>query len=406
MKAVLLSLTLLAAACTAPPSPTPTPSATPLPPTAVPTETPSPTSVPATPTPAPTATPIPQVAVDIRLFNALGPTEVQVDGRTVQPGRVMVSPGRHQVAAVADDTIVALADAPPEGGSVDLVARPPLSPLAVVVENSPDARPQSGLDRADVVYETLAEGGISRFLSLYLTGDAPVVGPVRSLRHYFAFIAGDYGADLVHIGASPQGFAWRDAMQLGKLDESAGDPGVWRVRNRFAPHNAYTATAADRVFLSANGRQQGGSWGPLRWSPSAPRGDAAAESISIVFRPSPYNVSYTWDAESGHYARTMQGAPHWDAETGERIAPTTVVVQFAEIQPIPGDEKGRVDIDLVGANGRLLIFSDGTQREGSWKKTAPRASTQWLDSDGQTLIIPPGQVWVELVPLTAEVSAG
>ena len=60
----------------------------------------------------------------------------------------------------------------------------------------------------------------------------PTVGPVRSLRHYFAFLAGDYGADVVHIGASPEGFAWRDAMNLGHLDESAGDPGIWRVRTR------------------------------------------------------------------------------------------------------------------------------------------------------------------------------
>src|SRR4051794_13939268 len=104
------------------------------------------------------------------------------------------------------------------------VEPPPLASLAVMIENQADARPQTGLTRADVVYEALAEGGISRFVALFLTQDADVVGPVRSLRHYFAFLAADYGADMIHIGASPEGFAWRDAMNMGYLDESKGDP--------------------------------------------------------------------------------------------------------------------------------------------------------------------------------------
>ena len=100
-----------------------------------------------------------------------------------------------------------------------------------------------------------------------------VVGPVRSLRHYFAFMAADYGADVVHIGASPEGFAWRDAMNMGHLDESAGDPGVWRIRSRPPPHNAYTDTAADRGLLLQRGRQRNRVWGPLRFDARAARGD-------------------------------------------------------------------------------------------------------------------------------------
>src|SRR5439155_20045035 len=118
---------------------------------------------------------------------------------------------------------------------------PPLqAALAIMVENQADARPQTGLPQADVVYECLAEGGITRFISMYLSSDAPVVGPVRSLRHYFAFLAGDYSAVVVHIGACPEGFTWRNAMHLGHLVELAGDPGVWRVRSR--PRTPYDLT--------------------------------------------------------------------------------------------------------------------------------------------------------------------
>jgi hypothetical protein len=425
-RALVVGLAGLMAACTGPnpgggpstPTPQPVRTSPPLlptvpPPTAAPTQPPSPTQPPAVP---PTATPAPpqptpspaalddQVELNIRLWN--GSAEVQLDGRTVQPGQVMVPRGEHQVAALVDDEPVAIVDAPAEGGSIDLVVPPPLASLAIMVENQADARPQTGLTHADVVYEALAEGGITRFIALYLSGDAPVIGPVRSLRHYFAFMAADYGADVVHIGASPEGFAWRDAMHMGHLDESAGDPGVWRVRTRQPPHNAYTDTAADRGFLRNLGWQQNRGWGPLLFSDSAGHGEEAANSISLRFRPWAYRVDYAWDAASGRYLRAMEGSPHRDAASGEQIAPATVVVQFAAVDPIPNDDKLRLEVNLVGGSGDLLVFSNATRREGTWSKGAPTDATQWLDHAGQPMVIPPGPVWVEIVPLDSPVASG
>ena len=372
-------------------------------PTAAPA-TSAPTAVPRPPTSTPEPTPAPsdQVALDVRLWN--GSAEVQIDGRSVQPGQMMVPPGQHQLAALVDGDVVALADAPEGGGVVDLVVPPLQAALAIMVENQADARPQTGLPQADVVYECLAEGGITRFIAMYLSSDAPVVGPVRSLRHYFAFLAGDYAADIVHIGASPEGFTWRNAMHLGHLDESAGDPGVWRVRSRPPPHNAYTDTAADRGFLRDRGWQQNHRWGPLLFSDHAPRGEEAAQTIRLRFRPWPYQVDYTWDPARGRYLRFMEGGPHRDAASGEQIAPATVVVQFAQVDPIPNDEKLRLDVDLVDASGQLMVFSNATRREGTWSKAAPLDSTVWLDDRGNPMVIPPGPVWVEIVPLESPVS--
>jgi hypothetical protein len=417
-RALVVGLAGLMAACAGPNAPpaTPTPepvrTSPPLMPTVPPATPTSPPARPATPTPAPppptppapTPTPAEQVALEVRLWN--GSAEVQLDGRTIEPGRVMVSRGEHQAAALVDGEVAAIVDAPPDGGTVDLVVPPPLPSLAIMVENQADARPQTGLTRADVVYEVLAEGGITRFIALYLSGDASVVGPVRSLRHYFAFLAGDYGADVVHIGASPEGFTWRDAMHMGHLDESAGDPGVWRVRTRPPPHNAYTDTAADRGFLRNLGWQRNRRWGPLLFSDNAPRGEEAATSISLRFRPWPYRVEYEWDAGAGRYLRVMEGSPHRDAASGEQIAPATVVVQFTEVDPIPNDEKLRIDVDLVGASGDLLVFSDATRREGTWSKGAPTDASQWLDAAGNPMVIPPGPVWVEVVPLDSPVAWG
>jgi hypothetical protein len=347
--------------------------------------------------PEATATPSPGVELDVRLWN--GAAEIQVDGRTVAPGKVIVAPGEHQLAALVNGEVVALADAPLDGGSVDLVVPPPLASLAVMIENQADARPQTGLTEADVVYEALAEGGITRFIALYLSRDAPIVGPVRSLRHYFAFLAADYGADVVHIGASPEGYAWRDAMNMGHLDETFAEPGVWRVRTRPPPHNAYTDTSADRGFLQERGRQQNRSWGPLLFSASAPLGSDGAESISLRFKPWAYQVEYAWDAGYQRYLRVMEGAPHLDEQSGEQIAPATVVVQFADVEAIPNDPKLRLDVNLVGGGGQLVVFSNGTRREGTWSKAAPSSSSVWLDVDGNPLVMPPGPVWVEVLPL-------
>jgi len=339
----------------------------------------------------------------VRLWN--GTAEVQLDGRTVQPGPLAVSAEKHQAAALIDGEVVAIVDTRTDGGPVDLVVPPPLAALAIMIENQADARPQTGLTHADVVYEALAEGGITRFIAVFLSGDAGIVGPVRSLRHYFAFMAADYGADVVHIGASPEGFAWRDALHMGHLDESAGDPGIWRVRSRPPPHNAYTDTAADRGFLLDRGGQRNHEWGPLRFSAQAPRGAETADTVSLSFLPWPYRVDYRWEAGQERYLRFMEGGAHRDADTGEQIAPATVVVQFTNVAAIPNDDKLRLDVDLIGGSGQVVVFSGGTRREGTWSKVAPNASTQWLDDQGDPLVIPPGPVWVEIVPLGSPLSS-
>ena len=342
------------------------------------------------------------VSLDIRLWN--GQAEVQLDGSSVETGQHSVPRGAHRAAALIDGDVVAVADADAHGGTLDLFVPPPSASLAIMIENQADARPQTGLTSADVVYEALAEGGITRFIAVYLTGDTPVVGPVRSLRHYFAFMAADYGADVVHIGASPEGFAWRDAMNMGYLDESAGDPGVWRVGTRRPPHNAYTDTAADRRFLRARGRQNNRSWGPLRFAEDLHPDGEAASRVDVRFRPWPYRVTWQWDAASGRYLRFMEGAPHRDAASGEQIAVASVVCQYAYVWSIPGDEKLRLDVNLVGGKGDLVVFSGGTRRTGTWSKDAARSSTVWQDVAGAPLVLPPGPVWVEVMPLDSPLS--
>ena len=235
----------------------------------------------------------------------------------------------------------------------------PLYPLAILVENHPDARPQSGLSQADVVYEALTEGGISRFLAVYLAGNATSIGPIRSARDYFVNIAAEYNASLVHIGSSPGGYEALERIGLRDLDETYGHPGFERIRARVAPHNAYTSTEAARAALQqVRGVPRPGSWGGLRFrrgGEAGPSGDNG-RAVAIRYAPHPYAVGYTFDAATRRYARTMDGASHTDALTGEQLGGTKVVVVTVPSRVI--DAEGRLVLDQVGT-GKALVLSGG-----------------------------------------------
>src|SRR5919198_597501 len=126
--------------------------------------------------------------------------------------------------------------------------------FAVLIDNNSDARPQSGLDAADVVYEAPTEGGIPRLMALYLR-DTQVerIGPVRSARQYFVYLAAEYHVALAHISGSPQGLAALDETGLPRLDEARGDGGFTRDPSRQAPHDAYVSTQAVRGELARAG---------------------------------------------------------------------------------------------------------------------------------------------------------
>ena len=136
-------------------------------------------------------------------------------------------------------------------------------PFAVMIDNIAEARPHSGLGEADVVYEAPAEGGIPRLMPVYLRAGhtASRIGPVRSARHYFVYLANEFRAPMVHIGSSPQGFDALASTGLAHVDEQRGDATFVRDRARRAPHNAFVSTDSIRQVL----RQRGG---PIRASPA------------------------------------------------------------------------------------------------------------------------------------------
>ncbi|MGI5835702.1 MAG: DUF3048 domain-containing protein [Chloroflexota bacterium] len=271
----------------------------------------------------------------------------------------------------------------------------PIYPVAVMVENHVASRPQSGLSKADIVYEALVEGGISRFLAIYIDSKAELIGPVRSARHYYVYIADEFGAAYVNIGWSPQAYNALQATGLVNLDEARGDPGIWRSSDRYAPHNAYTSTNLLRTTLEQYRDQKPGSLAGFQFSrdPKPLKGEKA-EKITIIYADD-YFVEYNYDSKSKQYLRSMDGVPHKDAETGDPVSPRNVIVQYMSAWVI--DDMGRLDMAQVG-EGEALFFRDGVVVEGSWSKASYYDVTRWFDSDGKPVEFPIDKTWVQVVP--------
>ncbi|MHB0868539.1 MAG: DUF3048 domain-containing protein [Chloroflexota bacterium] len=271
----------------------------------------------------------------------------------------------------------------------------PAYPLAVMVENFVDSRPQSGLARADIVYEALVEGSITRFLAVYIDGQAEAIGPVRSARHYYVYLAAEYNASYVHVGASPEGYAALNATRVVNLDETHGDPGFWRVQARYAPHNAYTSTELLRSSLEKVRQVTPGSWAGIKFrTDSGPVEGQEARELTIAYATD-YTVKYLYSPEDRLYRRSMDGLPHRDLETDEQVAPRNLVVQFVGAWVIDSD--GRLDMAQLG-EGKALFFRDGVVTEGGWHKPSYGSFTAWYDKDGKPLLFNPGKVWVQMVP--------
>jgi len=325
-----------------------------------------------------------------------------------------VEPGEHQIRMEAEGhrpwrglaqlrpnetrlLDVALQRVWPDPESGDLV-----HPIAVIVDNLDRARPQAGLDQADVVYEALAEGGITRFLAVYATHDPEVVGPVRSARHYFVHWAREFGAPLAHIGASPQGFGALRAGGVTSIEDGRGLGVFWRSRDRRAPHNAYTSIAATRAKLR-QATVQPGSFGGLSFREGGLRlAGSPAPIAAVKYGPWRYTVTWRHDPRANDYVRHIDGAPHVDAASGQQIRASNVLVQWVPTRPIPGDGAGRLDLADVGT-GPLLAFLDGVAIEGTWSKASLGAPTAYRDREGRPLELNAGPTWIHIVPLNGRV---
>lgn len=314
-----------------------------------------------------------------------------------QPFRAAIPPSEKPV----DTVPTAQPTLPPQPRA----ERPRRRPLAVMVENQEAARPQSGLDTADVVYEAPAEGGIPRFLAIFSSEDAPVLGPVRSARAYFVAWASEYDPVFVHAGGSPQALRWLEQLGTDSIDALGYYPGgFWRSKDRRAPHNLYANTVEVRELIIARPRLQDspGSWGGLRFSDSPTTGVTQGGNRVTVSYEGGYSVAYAYNRATGLYKREMLGKVHKDRESGKGLTASAVIVQTVRMWPIEGDPAGRLEAQVQG-RGKVVVFQNGQVIEGYWEKRKRDAPTMYTTVEGGPITLKPGPVWIQVAPLSATV---
>lgn len=270
-------------------------------------------------------------------------------------------------------------------------------PLAIMIENHPRARPQSGLVRACIVYEVPAEGGITRFLALFGHNDAEELGPIRSARPYFIDLSLEYNSVYVHCGQSWQAFERIYTLNLPTINEMWRPESFWRNRSRYAPHNLYTSTEKLRKVVARKQWEKPHAQSHFSFHRGNITRDASspASAFSLQY-PLGDRVSYRYDAAKQVYMRFVNGKPHVDKNPQSQIFAKTVMVLSIPAHTM--DEEGRQWIDVVG-EGKASFFAGGKVIEGSWLKRSLYEPASYYDVIGNPLKFPPGPVWILIAPL-------
>lgn len=322
-------------------------------------------------------------------------------------------------------------------------------PLVIMVENSPDARPHSGINRADIVYEAVAEGGVTRFMPVYYCDaqrSVVTVAPVRSVRMYFIDWASEYGATPLfgHVGGAncsadklPNGnfgpcktdsrvqaieqlgkIGWRYAMGNDLDQFSVGAKAYIRNESRLGhpvatEHSVEASTeklwkvGADRGWTNLD--PEGDAWTDAykAWKFKDEAAETERGSITTISHDfwqgyKQFDVRWDYDRASNQYKRNTGGEIHKDLETGEQLTTKNVVIQFAkEIGPV--DDLKHMLYTTTG-EGETLIFQDGQVIKGYWKKANRLGRTTFYTQKGQEIAFNPGRIWIAIVPTGTNVA--
>lgn len=261
-----------------------------------------------------------------------------------------------------------------------------------IVENSNDARPQSGLVDADIVYETMAEGGIPRFIALFQKNSPVQIGPIRSARPYFVNIASEYNLPFGHCGYSDEAKAMIENNKLMSLNEFFLTGFYWRSRERKAPHNLYTSAKRlrDAAFSRDYITEQKVK---LKFNKDFWLSDSHSTAQSIDLKLNKYySTSYSY--KNGKYYKSMNNEPSLNKEDSRPIAVNNVVVQMTSIK-LQADNQ-HLAIALTG-QGTGYVFSNGKYTKMKWYKKDVSSPTILMDENGLDIPFSPGNTWWHII---------
>lgn len=277
----------------------------------------------------------------------------------------------------------------------------PARPFILSTDNDSGlARPQSGISKADIVYEFPVEGGSSRLEPIYYSKMPDKIGPARSARPYFIDMAREYKAVFVHHGWSPQAKAYLEKDIIPYISAFTYGNIFYRSSDRYAPHNSYTTGEDVWKLIEEKGWDKKQDVREFQFLDSGESQQGAqAVDVDINYRVNKNN--YKYDEESGLYKKSVGGEVYTDKETGKQITTRNILVQKVKSKVL--DEKGRLKINMT-AGGDAILFTNGVAVEGKWSREDLDSPTIFTDKDGKELKLNIGVTWIQVVDDTVEIS--
>jgi hypothetical protein len=269
-----------------------------------------------------------------------------------------------------------------------------LPPVAVMIDNHPDARPQSGINQANLVYEAEVEGFYTRLMAVFASNDEVVkIGPVRSARPYFVDWAQDLNAVYAHCGGSPEALVKIEQRGIVDLNEFYNGAIFWRSTDRPAPHNIYLSSEKFNKFLSDKNitRADFSAWQFKDDSPL--NNSSSSQEILINYQAPDFQVKWIYQPSGNDYVRYYGDQPELTADNKLIIAKNIV------IQTVPAvviDNDLRLKMDDVG-RGATTICLDGACQPGSWSKPDASTRTKFSYASGEEVQFNAGTTWVEVI---------
>ena len=275
-------------------------------------------------------------------------------------------------------------------------------PYAIQFNNYKSVSNQWGIGQADILYEALVEGGITRLLAIGENFTGNKIGSIRSSRHYFVSIADEYDAIYVHYGKTKYAKA---KIQETKIDNLDGEAGIgstvfYRDKSLKAPNNAFTSL--EGILAGIKSKKYDTEYDDgyeahftFYQEDTDLASDKIANKVTIDF--SGYNTPYfIYNTEDRSYYRFQFGAPHIDSNTKEQLNFKNIIIQFVKEWDI--DKNGYQTMDLEDASGEGYYISNGKMVSITWKKKEKSRWMRYYDENGQELSINPGKTFIALFP--------
>lgn len=269
-----------------------------------------------------------------------------------------------------------------------------LRPIAVMIDNEYNARPQSGLLDAEIVYEIPVEGKITRYMAIYHHNHADKIGPVRSARPYFIDKALELNAVYVHCGGSPQALQDLVTLKVNTLNDLKGSPCFWRSKDRKMPHNLYASTNLMREVILSNKFNNKTAPQYFKFSEEFLDLDGKKTSAISFNYSKNYIVGYEYSEKDKLYYRTINGIRLKDKESNIDIATTNIIVEKTTSKVL--DDVGRLKVDNIG-KGRGYYLTGGRLMEIEWSKESRSAKTSYKDLKGNEIQMNKGITWIQVV---------